>query len=163
MAARFRTIPVQAIYVSPQERAVETAKPLSAALNIAVTTEPRLSDVDFGEWTGRRFSELREDRAWQEFNSSRSSTPVPGGERFSEVQSRMVSCVESLRQKHADQCVACVSHADPIRTVVMHCLGMDLNAFDRFALEPASVTVVRLDSAGPVLLTINNLINLPCP
>jgi len=163
MAARFRAIPLQAIYVSPLERTVETAEPLSRTLNIAAVTEPRLSDVDFGEWTGRRFSELRDDPAWREFNSSRSSALVPGGEKFSDVQSRMVSCVESLRRKHADQCVACVSHADPIRTVVMHCLGMHLDDFQRFALEPASVTVVRFESTKPMVLTINNLMDLPCP
>src|SRR2546427_9230923 len=36
-----------------------------------------------------------------------------------------------------------VSHGDPIKTAVLHYLGLHLDMFFRFAIDPASVTVVR--------------------
>jgi broad specificity phosphatase PhoE len=59
--------------------------------------------------------------------------------------------------EHAGGTVVCVSHADVIKAVVAHHLGMALDVFQRLVVSPASITVLRLPpGAPPALLTIND-------
>jgi probable phosphoglycerate mutase len=47
------------IYSSPQPRARETAEFLGKLLGDSVEIAPQLDEIDYGDWTGRSFEELR--------------------------------------------------------------------------------------------------------
>ena len=50
-----------------------------------------------------------------------------------------------------------VSHADVIKAVVAHHLGMGLDLFQRLVISPASSTTLMLPEGGtPVLLAMND-------
>lgn len=151
LARRLQTERIEAIYSSPLERALETAAPLNMPLQVCAAA----TELDFGEWTGRRIDELADDPVWQRFNSHRASTRIPGGETMAEAQTRMVNELESLRAKHEGETVAMVSHADVIRAVVLHALEMRLDLFWRIEISPASVSVLELNDWGPKLLALN--------
>jgi broad specificity phosphatase PhoE len=63
--------PLTAVYSSPLERAVETATPLADDHGLRVRTSDALTEVDFGDWTGRAIMDLAHDPGWQSFNQSR--------------------------------------------------------------------------------------------
>ena len=46
------------ILTSPLERCVETAQPIAKRLNLKVEHSEPLKEVNFGDWTGRKFAEL---------------------------------------------------------------------------------------------------------
>lgn len=161
LAERFRGIPISRIYSSPIERARETAEPLSRELGIAVEIAEEVSEVEYGEWTGRPISDLLNDPAWQHYNSFRTGAHVPGGESVLELQNRLAGWLESTRRAHTDERIAVVSHGDPIKAALAHYMGLHLDMFPRFEISPASVSVVQVNDAGACVLALNNSELLP--
>jgi broad specificity phosphatase PhoE len=144
------------IYSSPQPRARETAEFLGELLGDKVDIAPELDEIDYGEWTGQTFEELRDIAQWRDFNSLRSCTRVPSGELMIEVQARVLGLMESMCRRHPAMTVALVSHADVIRGALAHCLGMPLDFVLRLEISPASISMVVIDQYGPRVLCVNN-------
>lgn len=147
--------PVCAVYASPMERAQETAEPIGAALRLPVQLLPALTEIEFGEWTGRTFGTLNADARWRRFNAFRSGTRIPGGESAVEVQARVVGELLRLRAMHPDEAVVLVSHGDPIRLALGFFLGLSLDLFDRLLVDLASVSVLALDEHGAQFRRLN--------
>ncbi len=152
--ARLRPRP-RALYVSPLERARETAAPIAAALKVRASVERGLNECDFGAWTGKRLATLARRAEWRSVQHAPSTFRFPDGESFPEMQQRVWSTLERLAARHRGQSVVCVSHADPIKAAVTFALGVPLDLFQRTVISPASITVVTLGGAGPVVLCVN--------
>jgi broad specificity phosphatase PhoE len=145
---------IAALYSSPLERTRETAEILSARLGLPVGYRDDVIELDFGEWTGLTFDQVRADERWELWRSCRSIAAVPGGESMRQVQDRAVGALLDLHQAHRDETVAIVSHGDVIRAAVLFALGMPLDAYSRLEIGLASVSTIRIDDTGirvPVL------------
>ena len=158
LAGRLGGLPVAAIRSSPLERATETAQPLAAALGLPVVQDTGLTEVDFGEWTGRTLPELDSLPEWRDFNERRSSTEIPGGETMAEVVSRSLATLEQVRRTPdlTGRLVALVSHGDVLRILVAHCIGMDPNVIHRIEIAPASVSILSSENGKWRLLLLNS-------
>jgi probable phosphoglycerate mutase len=154
-------VTIDAIYASPLERAMETARPLAADRNLAIETRIGLGETMTGEWIGRSVEELKQTDEWKSFLAHPGRVRIPGGETAAEVQARMVAEIESIRQAHPKGIVAVVSHADPIKITVAHYLGLDLDYLNRLVVSPASVTMLRLGDHGARLLRLNDTGTIP--
>ncbi len=146
---------ISRVYSSPLERAMETAEPLALALGVAVERRDALIELKIGEWAGKSFAEIEQDPRWRRFNEHRSATRPPGGELMLETQQRMVAELLCLRDQHAGEAIAVVSHADPIRAVLTYFLGMPLDLFYRIDISPASVSIIKLEEWGAQVLSMN--------
>ncbi|HEX7774885.1 MAG TPA: histidine phosphatase family protein, partial [Pyrinomonadaceae bacterium] len=102
LAARFNGIELQALYSSPLERAIDTAETLARSMNLEVRLNPALNEIDYGDWTGKTFEILSMDERWRRYNARRSTTTIPGGESFLDVQSRVVKELDMLSRQHAN-------------------------------------------------------------
>ena len=156
LASRLAAAPLSAIYSSPLERAAETAAPLARRLGLEVRTREDFGEVRFGEWQGKDFSEIERDSRWHPFNSYRSFTRAPGGELMLETQARMVRGLLNLVESHADEMVAVFSHADAIKSALMHFLGIPLDFHMRLEILPASVSVLDLFPELPLVRVVNS-------
>lgn len=155
LAVRLAGAPITAIYSSPMERAVETAAPIAAALQLQTQIDAQFTEIDFGEWTGASFETLQSNAGFQRFNSFRSNTRVPGGETMLEAQTRFIQGMEKLAARHAGEKVVIVSHADVIKAAVAFFAGIHLDLFQRLEISPASVSVIDLYSDAVRLLQVN--------
>ncbi len=144
LAERLRAVPIQAIYSSPIERAIETAEPLAQIQQLEVAVHQDLIELDFGEWTGAAIQDLESDHRFQLFNTFRSATQIPSGEWMSSAQVRMVNCLQELCCRHPDQTIAVVSHGDLIKAAVAHYAGIHLDLFQRIEIDPASVSIIEV-------------------
>lgn len=144
-----------ALYVSPLERARETAAPLAAKLKVHPRIVDELSEVDVGDWAGRRFVDLDGDPLWTAWNSVRSLTRPPGGETMLEVQARAVGWLDRVRVKHRDQRIALFSHGDVIRAMLAYYLGLSLDHLARFEIDPASVSTLIVGDWGAKVHSLN--------
>jgi len=156
LVARLAALPIAAIYSSPLERTMQTAQALASRLNLPVQASASFAEIDFGEWSGQRFDELAGDPRWQAWNSFRSSAPLPNGGLMLEVQWRAVAALQSLCQQYPDQLVAIVSHADVIKAVIAHYLGLHLDLFQRIEISPASASVIAVHEWGARLIRLND-------
>ncbi len=147
---------VDAIYSSPLERARETAAPIATARGLRTQTDRGLLECDFGDWTGRELKDLMKLPEWGTVQRAPSTFRFPGGESFTEMQTRMVTTLDRLRAAHPGGTIVCVSHADTIKAAVAHALGTHIDLFQRIVISPASVTAISWHSGGPVVLAVNS-------
>ena len=147
---------VSAIYSSPMERTLETAKPIAKAFGKRVRTHQGLIEADFGKWTGRKLSELRKLNDWEKVQKNPSLFRFPGGESFMEMQSRMVSTVTNICENHRGEIVVAVSHADTIKAFLTAALGTPLDLFQRLHISPCTVSLVIFGVKSPFVLAVNS-------
>ena len=147
---------VDAIYTSPLERARETAAPIGKATGVRPKVERGLLECDFGEWTGAELSKLMKLPEWRTVQQAPSTFRFPGGESFTEMQTRMVTAVDRLRAKHPGGTIVCVSHADPIKALVAHAMGTHLDLFQRIVISTCSVSAIAYTGGAPIVLTVNS-------
>lgn len=155
LPARLGTTPIAALYASPLERTRETAQAIADARGLKVVIEPRFIEVEFGDWTGKRFADLTSDPRWQLYNAVRGVTRAPRGESLLDVQHRAIEAVLELHERHVSEVVAVVSHADTIRAILQYFLGMPIDFVQRLDLSPARISVMQLGDGIPHLLQIN--------
>lgn len=147
---------VDAVYASPLERTRETAAPIARSRGLRVRTAKGLLECDFGEWTGRRLTDLRRKPEWRTVQSRPSGFRFPGGESFAEMQQRIWNELERLVAAHPGGTVVGVSHADPIKAAVAMATGVHLDLFQRIVISPCSVTPLLFTSDGPLVLAVNS-------
>jgi probable phosphoglycerate mutase len=148
---------IEALLVSPSERAQETARPIVERLGIETSVAPELEEIDVGRWTGLSMAQLHDQPGWPLFNSFRSGTPAPEGEWMLDVQRRMVGLLEGLRRERPRGRIALVSHRDPIKTALLFYLGMPIDLFHRFEIDTGSITRLEIEDWGPRLLHLNEV------
>jgi len=166
LAEALKALPISAIYSSPLERARETAAPLAAALKLEVQFRDGLMETGIGDWSGQELKTVSKLPEWKNVQRSPSRFRFPNGESFVECQTRLVNEVESIVRAHkAQEIIACVSHADPIKLLTAYYLGMPLDAFQRLACDTASLTALMLGESGVLLAKLNQRppFNFPLP
>ncbi len=147
---------VDAVYTSPLERARETAAPIGKVTGHRPRIERGLLECDFGDWTGASLRRLMRKREWRTIQRAPSTFRFPGGESFPEMQHRIVTTLERLRDDHRGRTIVCVSHADPIKAAVAHALGTHLDLFQRIVISTGAISVVTWTDGGPTVLAVNS-------
>jgi probable phosphoglycerate mutase len=143
------------IQSSPQPRALQSAQILANRFDLAVEMVADVDEIDLGDWTARSFDELANDPAWRHWNAHRGSSTPPGGESMQALQTRMVGHIEALCLERPGQTIAIVSHAEPIRALVLHFARILLDDFLAIDIDPASVTTLVGNDGGIHLSDVN--------
>jgi len=147
---------VAAVYASPMERTQDTAAPIARARKLRVRKAAGLIECDFGKWTGKKLADLRKLPEWKTVQRYPSGFRFPGGESFSEMQSRAVDATHALVAAHPGETIVAVSHADVIKAVVAAATGTHLDLFQRIVVSPCSITGILYTPEGPIVLTVNS-------
>lgn len=161
LAGLLQNQPIQAIYSSPLERCMETARPLGHQLGVPVQPEAGIMEVDYGAWQGGALKELSATPEWQMVQHYPSQFRFPGGETLHESQTRAVDAINRLAANHDGATIALFSHGDIIRTSLAHYLGVPLDLFQRIAIHTASISAIGFFNGRPMVLAINYLAELP--
>ena len=82
LAARLASESIGLIYSSDSTRALQTADQIAAHHGRQVRADPRLREMDFGDWEGLTYSEIREryPQALARWQGDPLATSPPGGE-----------------------------------------------------------------------------------
>jgi probable phosphomutase (TIGR03848 family) len=161
LVERIGDLPVKAIVRSPMLRCERTVEPLAAALGIEPVIEERLSEVDYGQWTGRKIGELVKEPLWAVVQQQPSAAVFPDGEGLAHVQARAVEAVREHDRRLAAEhdtdvlWVAC-THGDVIKAIVADALGTHLDTFQRITADPASMSVIRYTAVRPFVMHVNH-------
>ena len=168
LGQRLAAVPLAALVVSPLERCQETAAALSAVdgpdgPRPAPTTDERIGEAKYGDWTGREIKTLAKEPLWRTVQSHPSAAvfPGPGGEGLADMQHRAVTAVRehdaAVAAEHGEDAVwVAVTHGDVIKAVLADALGMHLDLFQRITADPCSVSVVRYAPLRPFVLRTND-------
>ena len=146
-----RTIDLGALHVSPLQRAQETAAPIAAAHNIAITTDERLieaANVFEGKPFGVGDGVLKHPSSWRHlWNPWRPSW----GEPYVEQINRMLAAVFAAHKAAAGKDAICVSHQLPVWILRSAIEGRRLIHDPRSReCTLASVTSIHFDDNGEI-------------
>jgi probable phosphomutase (TIGR03848 family) len=161
LVERIGSLPVKAIVRSPLLRCERTVEPLAAALGLEPVIDERLSEVDYGQWTGRKIGDLVKEPLWAVVQQQPSAAVFPDGEGLAHVQARAVDAVREHDRRLAAEYdgdvvwVAC-THGDVIKAVVADALGAHLDTFQRITADPASMSVIRYTAVRPFVMHVNH-------
>jgi broad specificity phosphatase PhoE len=158
LADRLEREGITELHSSPQQRTLETAAPIAERCGVKVEIVQALDEVNFGEWAGQSFQELEADPRWVAWNSEREYASTPTGEKISDLAKRVIRHIEHCCEAGALARIAMVTHAEVIRTAVLHCLGMPFSAFGRIEVAPASISKIVFANDGPVLTGLNEMV-----
>ncbi|MQA10290.1 MAG: MSMEG_4193 family putative phosphomutase [Pseudonocardiaceae bacterium] len=158
---RFAQVPLVAAVSSPLLRCRQTLAPLLSARELTLNTDTKLSEVDYGDWTGRAIKDLAKEPMWRVVQQHPSAAVFPGGEGLAEVQARAVAAVRKhdarLTEQHGEHAVwVLCSHGDVIKSVLADALGLHLDSFQRIVVDPCSLSVIRYTDTRPFLLRVND-------
>ena len=156
-AERLAKVPLKAIYASPIDRTMQTAEPIALRHGLRVHKRKGIGEVHYGKWTNRPFKSLVNTKLWRVVQHYPSGARFPDGETLWETQTRALEDIEKLRVAHPKQKICLVSHADVIKLVTAHYLGMHIDLFQRIDISPGSITVISVGDFGPRVHAINTV------
>ena len=148
---------IAAIYSGTLERTRETSRILAEAWEVDMILEPRLDESAYERWVGRRYGELKGDRDFDLYGTRPTESDFSRGEGMRDIQSRALAVIERISEEARGEKAALVSHADVIKPVITHYLGMDLDAMHRLAVANASITLLDLGYPGSPRIRYMNL------
>jgi probable phosphomutase (TIGR03848 family) len=162
LAQRLADVPLAAIVSSPLERCQQTAAAIAAARDsspLAVTTDDRLGECRYGDWTGQPLKRLAKDPLWRVVQQHPSAVRFPGedGESMLQMQQRAVSAIRDWNARLGrDASYLVCSHGDVIKAILADSLGMHLDMCQRIQVDPCSLSVIRYTPLRPFVLRMND-------
>ena len=161
LAARLRDVPLTAVVSSPLERCLDTVRPVLDGRPLEVQVDDRLGEAHYGDWTGQELRVLARDPLWKVVQSQPSAVTFPNGEALRDVETRALAAIRDWNERlGADATYLACSHADVIKAIVADALGLHLDQFQRIAISPASLTVIRYPAKPnrrPTVLRVNDV------
>ncbi|MDE0537677.1 MAG: histidine phosphatase family protein [Rhodospirillales bacterium] len=128
-------------------RTERTAAALQAAKDRLARTEtvPALVEQDFGEWEGRRWSDLAGQEDLEFWNDPIGTAP-PGGESYAEMTKRVAGAIADVGNQFPDGDLILVAHAGPIRAALV--IAKPATLGESLALEVDPLSITRIREAG---------------
>jgi alpha-ribazole phosphatase len=157
LGAALAEVPLAAVCSSPLSRALETARAIAAARGLEPVAEDGLREIDFGELEGMAYEEIQAERpdVFQAWMETPTAVRFPGGESFSDLRSRVLAAVGSIRERHAGEAAAVVAHGGVVRVVLADALGLADGAVFRLDQAYGGVSVVDWVGGAPVVRVVN--------
>jgi broad specificity phosphatase PhoE len=136
--------PVAALYASPLDRGMQTARAIADIVGAEVVPDIRLHEWRYWQqWAGLTWDELRTKgrEAWEAYQSDPGS--VTDGESLEALADRMGSWLADVQRDHPEGLVVGVTHLEPLRATLLRALGRP--PIDLFQLQIGLGQAVRLD------------------
>ena len=128
------------IYSSDLERAKHTAEIIARKLNMRVSTEKDLREINLGVMQG-----LKKDEfiiKYPEVISNYHADPeyvIPGGESKLQLYNRVTGILAKIIRKHKYHNILLVAHGGVLDCIIRHTFGIPLNKKRNFSLFNASI------------------------
>ena len=134
-----------AIYASDLQRAQQTGIEIAGRLGLEIQLDPRLREINQGEWEGQLFTDLVKKYAAE--MEKRRANPLdarpPGGESVPEVAERAWAAVDDVVRKYPEGRVLVVSHGLALATLIAKARGLPLTEVYSLIPDNAAPEVVN--------------------
>lgn len=117
------------LITSPLKRSSALADRLAATYRLVPEVDPRLVELSFGEWEGKRWSDIGHT-ATQVLGADFFDHAPPGGESYRAMMKRVDAFLMDLGTSF--ERIVVVSHSGPIRALLCRCLDLPAESGARF-------------------------------
>jgi broad specificity phosphatase PhoE len=146
---------VNLVFSSPLQRSLDTAQTIAGRLNLAIARDDLLLETDFGAWEGLSIHELASAPEWERYTLDPFHFTFPGGESPQQVRSRVHHFLHGLLNRDDWSTAVVVTHYTPLAFFVLHVLGGIDGKRAPFAIDNASITVLRISENSGYLELLN--------
>ncbi len=156
---------IEAVYASDLLRTITTARILTDGRGLVVTPCPELREMNYGLCEGLTFGEINQSYpavAEQCVNFS-PSLEFPEGETFQDFSKRTISFLDRLKAHKPSDTVLIVSHNGPLKTLVCHFLGIEMEHWWQIRIDTASLSIIDITPRGAMLSRLNDTSYLKKP
>jgi broad specificity phosphatase PhoE len=163
LATRLARYPIDAIFASNMQRAMETAGFIARVHGIDVTPVPDLREMDHGAWDGKTRDEIiQQYGAAQvaEYDRDPYRFAPTGGESGESVLQRAAPAFQKLVREHPNQTLLVVAHKTTNRLLICKFIGLDPSRYrDTLAQRPACLNVLNFPNENQAELLLLNEIS----
>ncbi|MBD3281816.1 hypothetical protein GF391_03660 [Candidatus Uhrbacteria bacterium] len=122
------------IVASPLERAQETAGILSQTLDVAVATDPRLTEWDTGKWIGRTMQDFYENSGYYS-----DAMVTKGMEPLNDLANRVISAIQDAVTTCSTGDIIICSHREPMAAAIVKLQNLPWPEIHNIDMPTASV------------------------
>ena len=146
-------------YVSPMQRAFETATIALEGTGVPIVPVDELRELSLGEWEGCTVDEVsaREGDPYRRWVRAPLDCPPPGGEALPEASRRVLHAIDRIAAAHPNgDDVLIVAHGGVISVYACHLFGCSFNTLWRLRVDNCGLTTVE----PPRIVTLNDTSHL---
>jgi len=149
---------IHRIHCSDLIRARDTAGAIAEGRPIEIIPTPNLRELDFGEWEGMTYEEIRrrDPEILGRWEADPALVAPPGGESLDGLDRRVGTFMAGLPDLRGGQTALVVGHAGSIRMLLCRVLGLPPRAHWQFGVAPGSLSEINLYPEGAVLVRLNH-------
>lgn len=162
-AVAYQSLDWQAIYASPMQRTIATAKPLAEKLGIKLELRDGLKEINYGKWEGQTVEAVARDYHddYIRWTADPAWYPPTGGELAVAIATRALLVIEEIKQHYSSGNILIVAHKATIRIMLCSLLGIDVGRFRfRLGCPVGSVSKVEFGAHGPLLHSLSDRTHL---
>jgi probable phosphoglycerate mutase len=165
---RLKSVQIDRVISSPLERAQETARLIVAGRNLAVETDERMIEFDYGGWEGMTTDEVS-DRLHDQYELYDANPAIyrpGGGENGNRAAERALALIEYLLDwwgGDGDRTVLLVGHSSINRVLLAAITDVPIADYRRrFLQDWANLTVLRWHDrdSGPLMVLVNDVAHI---
>lgn len=148
---------IEAVYSSPLQRALKTARAVASRHKLDVVITESLNDLRFGEWEGMAVPGVQQKypTLFNKWTEKPHHVQIPGGESLDDVSSRVKTLVSGIIKRH-EGTVVLVSHRVVHKVLILALLGLDNSHFWNIKIDTAAITTFNYENNRWVLNEHNN-------
>jgi broad specificity phosphatase PhoE len=163
LAQRLADWPIEAVYSSDLQRAMQTAVANATPHTLPPTSDPNGRERDVGAFQSLNSQEIQTKfpAVWADMLKTGVLNP-PNGEHQTSLRERAERALAQVLSQHEGQMIAIVSHGALLNGLISNVLGIPRERFGRFRLNGnTGLSIVENNSRGPVLTLLNDTSHLP--
>ncbi len=156
VALRLKKEKLEAIFSSPLQRAMHTARAISRYHQLEVISLPELKEIGVGKLEGADSTAM--NVRWDQLLCQPDCDEVKlyGIEPIGDVQKRTWSAIQDVSHRYPQGSVVVVSHYVAIMSIICAVLGLPLSQIVRLKLNPCTITAFSLDENNSARLELFN-------
>jgi phosphoserine phosphatase len=124
MIGELRTQPIEAVYTSPAQCAVQTAEALGEAVDLKVKELDKLQNLDHGLWQGMLIKDVKtkQPKVFKQWQEQPETICPPQGETIGAAEERLQAVITKLTKKHKSEGLIAVVVPEPLASLLCHVL-----------------------------------------
>lgn len=164
IARRLRAVRIDVMHVSPLDRCLQTAEPITEVTGRKPTVVEDLRECHFGDWENLTITEVVEK--WQDdlqrWAGDENIAP-PGGECWADLGVRVSKWWAEATERYEGRTVLAVTHGGPILSLARHVTKAPREAMDAFLVETGSISVIQVNNGRTRIRAWNDTTHLSDP
>lgn len=126
---------------------------------IKIKKDERLNEIDFGEWEGMKFDQIRKryPKLARKYLSHPLNTRIPGAESLLKFRNRITKALEEILAREKNT-VVIVSHAGVNKIIICNLLKLPLSYFWQIKQDIGAINIIEIHKSLNLISLINHIL-----